>query len=307
MPDPADPSSAPPAPTPDAAPWLVLGASAGIGRALLSRLQDRRQPVVAVSRRAAPAWAGAQGAVDWLRADLGDPAWPVRCPTAPPVVVSAGPLALFAAGLDAAAWPVGTRVIAVSSMSAVTKPHAPSRLERAVARALLEGEARVMERAAALGWRATVLRPTLLWGGSSAHSLGRLVRVGQALGVLPLPRSARGLRQPVHVDDIARAVVAAAARADLAGARLRLGGGERLDYREMARRVMRAAGVEARVLAIPDALCWPLLALLAACGARGERLASQVRRSRDDLVAPMDDWMRLDLWPRAFEPAARSD
>jgi hypothetical protein len=57
-----------------------------------------------------------------------------------------------------------------------------------------------------MGW--TILRPTLIYGAGIDRSITPIVQRALRLRLFPIPL-AGGLRQPVHADDIARAVVAA--------------------------------------------------------------------------------------------------
>ena len=61
------------------------------------------------------------------------------------------------------------------------------------------------------GVAVTVLRPTMLYG-SGRDSLSQLVATAHRWRLLPLPAGATGLRQPVHVGDVARACSIAATR-----------------------------------------------------------------------------------------------
>ena len=59
----------------------------------------------------------------------------------------------------------------------------------------------------ALDW--TIIRPTMIYGTPADRNMARLLRALRRLPVLPLPGGGTGLQQPVHVDDLAGAIVAA--------------------------------------------------------------------------------------------------
>ena len=118
------------------------------------------------------------------------------------------------------------------------------------------------------GAAAIVLRPTLVYGAGRDRTLSRIAAIARPRGWFPLPRGATGLRQPVHVDDLAATAVAAL-RAEGAGGRgYDLPGGETLPYREMVARVLAALDPPARLVELPA----PLFALLASALRVGGRL-----------------------------------
>jgi uncharacterized protein YbjT (DUF2867 family) len=96
---------------------------------------------------------------------------------------------------------------------------------------MLRGEAGLIAQAERLAWLDDPGRPDL-WPASTAASPRS--RAASA----PVSDSAGGgLRQPVHADDIARAVVACIATGAASARVLEIGGGERLPYHAMFRRV----------------------------------------------------------------------
>lgn len=216
-------------------------------------------------------------------------------------ILSCGPLDLFArwyaqAGTGAA------RVVAFGSTSVHDKGDSPDPAERALAGRLREGEARLAEVAAARGAAATLLRPTLVYGDGRDRNLSRIAALARRHGGFLLPHDARGLRQPVHVDDLAAAALAAL-RWNGPGVRAYdLPGGETLSYREMVARVLAALRPPRRLWVLPG----PLFAL-AAWTARGLRLhdagPAVLARMRQDLVFDAGPARRdLGYAPRGFAP-----
>lgn len=285
--------------------WLVFGASGAVGRFLLGRLAARDETVLAVSRRGRPAWSAALTQVRWTRLDLfGERLDRGLCAAR---VLSAGPLDGFVDACLQADWPAGTRVVALSSMSAVTKQDSPDPAERALARRLVHAEEALVDAAAARGWRVTLLRPTLIWGAGMDRSLTALVELGRQWGMLPLPRGARGLRQPVHADDLAQAMIAAAGHPDLDRAVLPLPGGEALPFCDMLARSLAVAAPQVRLVQVPDLLAWPAIWLLGRLPGRAATLSAQLGRTREDLqVRDASGWERLGIVPRAFAPSANA-
>lgn len=278
--------------------WLVLGASAGVGAAVLARLDEvaAGDSVHAVSRSSRVS----TRRVSWHAGDLGllDPgALP-----APTHVASAGPLDAFSVFAGRADWPPGTVVVALSSMSASTKAGQGHRLEQAVARRLLDAEAALAGYSRQRGWKLVVLRPTLIWGAGD-RSITPLLSLARRIGVLPLPRGATGLRQPVHALDLAQALVGAALQPGIGPGPWPAPGGEVLGFDEMLRRALAVAVPGARVVVLPDAPSRIVAGALARLPGRPGRLASQLQRARADLhVDGSPLWTVLGIHPRGFHP-----
>ena len=276
------------------APVLVFGASGQVGEAVVRRLLERGRQVVAVSREPRDGPPG----VTWLQGSLDAPP---PLPAGVGAVFSCGPLDAFArwyAGAESGAHPV----VAFGSTSAETKSESGDADERALAGRLLQAEHTVLETAARRRAAATVLRPTLVYGVGRDANLTRIASLGRRLGWFPLPRGATGLRQPVHVDDLAAAALACLGNPVAAGKVYALPGGERLPYREMVARVLACLEPQPRLVELPPAL-FRLTARAARLAGRGAGLAAVVERMGVDLVFD-DGPARRDLGydPRRFSP-----
>lgn len=267
---------------------LVFGGSSQIGHFSLPRLLACGEPVVAMSRRERTRPAE----VRWLQGYLPD-----AVPALPPLsaIVSFGPLMAFAEWLANTPLTGTPRVVATSSMSAETKRDSSVPAERDISRQLRDGETALAAACARHGCSWTVLRPTLVYGAGLDKSLTPMARRAMRYRLFPLP-SGRGLRQPVHADDIAQAVVAALDCPASAGRILPIGGGERLTAGEMFSRVHRSLPLTTLPLPLPS---W-LLRL----GRHGvPRLRGPLHRLDADLIADNGELQRLlGIRPRPFRP-----
>lgn len=269
---------------------LVFGASSQIGRFLLPRLQARGEAVSALSRQERPSEEG----LTWVKGQLPDQVPAVGRPL---VLISFGPLLPFAQWLTSAVLAPGTRVIATSSMSAESKLDSDVPAERAISQTLRDGEAALASACEQQGALWTVFRPTLIYGAGVDKSLTPIARRAMRWRVFPLP-AGRGLRQPVHADDIAAAVVAALDRPESAGRVLPLGGGERLSAGEMFARVQRSLPVQTLPVPVP---AW----LLRAGRYAVPRLRGPLTRLEADLIADNSELRRLlGVAQRPFHPDA---
>ena len=276
---------------------LVFGASGQIGRPLLAILQREGWRVTAVSRNVHADEPG----LHWLRGELGTvPDLPGRVD----VIFSCGPLDRFAqwyadAPIEAA------RVVAFGSTSVEVKRGSADAAERDVAQRLRQGEEAVLAAAEKRGAGATLLRPTLVYGAGRDATLTRIASLARRWGRFPLPRQANGLRQPVHVDDLAMAAFACSGAVAAHGRAYALPGGETLTYRDMVARVLASLSPPPQLVELPSPL-FNVALLIAQITSRATGLGeAAVRRMRSDLVFDvMPAKQDFGYEPRPFRPRA---
>jgi nucleoside-diphosphate-sugar epimerase len=269
---------------------LVFGGSSQIGHYLLPLLSARDETVVAVSRTPRASLPG----VTWLVGSLAD-----RVPSIDDIsaIFSFGPLPQFAAWLDSVELPHVPRVIATSSMSAESKRTSEVPAEREMSQHLRDGENAIAAACARHGSEWTVLRSTLIYGAGLDKSLTPIVHRAMRTRVFPMPLG-RGLRQPVHAQDLARAALAALDTPAAAMKILSMGGGERLPVADMFARVRSSLPVDTLPLPFP---AWSLRLLR-----RGvPKLRGPLSRLDDDLIVDNTEVTRLlGIQPRLFRPDA---
>ncbi|WP_290890522.1 NAD-dependent epimerase/dehydratase family protein [Arenimonas sp.] len=226
----------------EGAAWLVFGLSGQVGAAFAQALAPTDPPCIAVSRQPHPAGRG----VRWVQAGLED----FQCVDAIGAIASLGPLDAFADWLERSPL-APARVVALGSTSVHGKRDSPDAGERVLAMSLRTAERRLATVAGARGIALTVLRPTLVYGNGRDRNLSRLVAVARRWRVLPLPSTARGLRQPVHVEDVAAAVLACLREPRPRPGFFDLPGGEALPFDQMAARALAAGAPGARLVRVP--------------------------------------------------------
>lgn len=111
-------------------------------------------------------------------------------------------------------------------------------------------------RASALDW--TIIRPTMIYGTPADRNMVRLLRALRRFPIVPLPGGGRGLQQPVHVEDLALAIVNALDRPVAVHEAYDVAGPEPLTLRA----VVEAAG--AAVRRRPILVRVPLVAVMGA-------------------------------------------
>jgi nucleoside-diphosphate-sugar epimerase len=226
--------------------------------------------------------------VRWFRIDVvGEPAAIPAAPTA----IHLAPLWHAPPLVEGLATRGLRRLIAFGSTSRFTKERSADAGERDLARRLADAEDSLRAACQRHGIAWTVFRPTLIYGGGQDRNLSAIARWARRLGFVMIAGSGRGLRQPVHADDLAAACVLALGAPATYGRAYDLGGATVLTYREMAEAVCRASG-GARVIGVPS----PVLRT-------AFRVASVLRRDRQ-VTAAMVDRMEQDLTVD-HEPARR--
>jgi nucleoside-diphosphate-sugar epimerase len=255
---------------------LVFGGSGQIGSPLLDLLRDGGWRVIAVSRGLHSDRPGLQ----WLRGDLGGVA---DLPRQVDAMFSCGPLDLFAQWYARTALRAG-RVVAFGSTSIDIKRGSSDADERDTAMRLRDGERLLLETAAGRGVGATVLRPTLVYGAGHDRTLTRIAMTARRFGYFALPRGATGLRQPVHIDDLAAAAFAVVDVAAAHGRAYALPGGEAVPYRDMVARVLSVLQPPPKLIELPSPLFNLLLLAAHATGHAQGFGEAAVARMRSDLV-----------------------
>lgn len=199
------------------------------------------------------------------------------------------------------------RLVALSSTSRYTKAESGSSTERAVAQQLQQGEEKVMEWAEANHLTAVILESTLIYGMGKDRNVTEVARIIQRFGFFPLFGPARGLRQPIHVDDVAKACLAALNVPNGSIRNYVLSGADVITYRTMVERIFIALGRKPRFLRCPLAL-FSLATRFATLFYPDKELTTEMalRMNRDQQFDHAAAKVELGFKPRGFNPL-RSD
>lgn len=267
----------------------ILGATSLVGGPLVERLAAAGRTVHAISRSTAR---HTSPAVQWHTpgaALAGVEAWVALCPlwTLPdwlPWLAQCG----------------CRRLVAVSSMSILTKTTSPDRHEQALAARLALAERQVGDGAARLGLDCVLLRPTMIYDGRRDGNVVAIARFIRRWRYFPLAGAARGLRQPVHAADVAAACAAAIDTA-AAGGVYALSGAEPLPFRMLVERIFAWLGLPPRMPSLPVPVLRAGLAASHALGAGQGVSSGMFARMNEDLSCAHDEAARdLGFRPRPF-------
>ena len=275
---------------------VVSGASSVVGDYLLPQLAAAGHTVIALSRRPPGRALGAR----WIQTDIRqtDP-WPaIGAPVE--ALVHLAPLPLILPLLRALPASQHPAIVALGTTSVFSKAASADPREQALVRSMQEAEETLQDLARLGKLRSTLLRPTLVYDGRRDKNVTRIARLVRRFGFFPLAAPGRGLRQPLHAEDLAAACVSAL---DGKGGVYNLGGGEILSYRVMLERIFAGLGRRPRILPLPPALYRAAIRLARVLPRYREITPGMADRMNEDMVFDSSDAVRdLGFKPRGFAP-----
>ncbi len=175
-----------------------------------------------------------------------------------------------------------SRLVAFSSTSRLVKLHSEADEERNLAARLAAGEDKVITLCAdTIPW--TIFRPTLIYDGQRDKNISFIRSFIRRFGFFPVAGPAIGLRQPVHVDDLAAAVIAVLDNRQTYNTIYNLGGGETMTYRQMVSRIFGGLGKQERIISLPPVLFLFLVRLVRLFRPRLGVSPAMVKRMNEDL------------------------
>ncbi len=170
-------------------------------------------------------------------------------------------------------------------------------LEHEVKTAVLRAEDRIRNS----GVDYTILRPTMIYGAPTDLNIHKLIGFASRHGFFPVLGSGRHLQQPVHVDDVADAVVAAMLSPAAVNRSYCLSGKAPLSFDAMLDAVGRAIGRPVRRLVIPKPVALAAAHAFALLPRRPFSVG-QVRRNNEDKSLGHEEAARdLGFSPMDFE------
>lgn len=225
----------------------VLGATSPVGTQLIRQLIANGIKVVAFSRSCTD---GVVDNVRWVNLSSLNMDQLLDEHGEIPLWIAASPIWTIAEHFSLMKMLGATRVVCLSSTSQFTKLESSSSYEEKVVQDLIKGEQSIEAWASQqdIGW--TILRPTLIYGRGNDRNLSEMVKIIKRIRCFPLFGEANGLRQPIYVDDVARACIQSGF-SDLArNNTYNISGAEQISYREMVARVFIAMGLKPRFISI---------------------------------------------------------
>lgn len=276
---------------------LVTGASSFVGQYLLQAVEGKWPRVMLISRKVR---AVSAPGFTWIASDMREDE--LNVPQAD-AVIHLAPLPLLPRHIPAFQSMGVKRIVAVGTTSRVTKAGSSSKLDRRTVADYSRAENELVERCDQYRLAWILLRPTMLYDGRSDKNVCTIARIVRRCGFFPVLGTARGLRQPLHAQDLAAACLAVLDQPQTSGRSYNLAGAEVLTYRVMVERIFQAMGRHPRIVSVPGWACrWGL-----ACAALHPRYryltAAMADRMNHDMVFDITDPQRdFGFAPRPFRP-----
>ena len=194
-------------------------------------------------------------------------------------------------------------VVAISSTSRFTKDTSSDPAEKKLAENLAENEEQLAAWAKKEKITFTILRTTLVYGLGRDKNVSVIAAFIRRFAFFSVFGDARGLRQPVHAQDVASACVAALGASAAINRCYNISGGEKVTYREMVCRIFSALGRKPRLLEFPLWLFRVAIVILRIFPPVHNWSAAMAERMNKDLVFDHDDASRdFGFAPRPFLP-----
>jgi nucleoside-diphosphate-sugar epimerase len=190
------------------------------------------------------------------------------------------------------------RAVFVSTTAIFTQLNAGSKTIRQAAEAAI----------LASGLDTTILRPTMIYGTPGDRNMIRLVRWINRWPVLPVFGNGRSLQQPVHVMDVASAVVQALESQTAINGHFNISGAEPISYNDVVRLTAQALGRRILRLHIPSQPVVSLLNFTEGLGIALPIKAEQILRLNEDKAfSHAEAQQAFDYAPIAFEEGIRRE
>lgn len=193
------------------------------------------------------------------------------------------------------------RIVVLSSTSRFTKNDSPDPEERITAHRLADAEEQIRVWAENHGVEWVILRPTLIYGRGRDKNISEMARFICRFGFFPIFGPALGLRQPVHVADVADACISALHIHNATNRDYNISGGETLTYRQMVCRTFVVLGRRPRLVKVPMGVFRFALACLRMLPRYQQWSVAMAERMNSDLVFNHEDATRdFGFKPRAL-------
>tara|TARA_B100000073_G_scaffold347610_1_gene362523 strand:- start:1885 stop:2760 length:876 start_codon:yes stop_codon:yes gene_type:complete len=248
----------------------VSGANGFTGRFVCAELQRRQQVFVAVLRPGSD--------ITWMKtreipvrfADLNDVKQLAMALSGCSVLLNVASIGFGAAPSIVQACGIADirRVVFVSTTAIFTQLNAGSKAVRQAAESVITSS----------GLDFTILRPTMIYGTPGDRNMIRLVRWLDRLSVLPIFGDGCSLQQPVHVSDVAWALVQASMTPCTIDRSLNLSGAAALTFNEVVKLTAKALGKQVHLLHLPSQPIVVLLEMIERLGIKAPIKSEQILR-----------------------------
>lgn len=258
---------------------LLTGANGVVGQPLLETMIDSNFDVLRVSRKAE---AGEEHSLEWdLQQSLSTLQTEriSRCDT----LIHCAPIWLLPEHLPQLLELGIKRLVVFSSTSVISKKHSVDPSEQNLVNQLSAAEEAIKASCENANAAYTILRPSMIYGYGRDQNVSKIAAMISRYKFMVLAGKAKGLRQPVHADDLVKVVLDNLGNTTSYAQTYSLAGGEALSYRAMVERIFKGLGLKPRIISVPESLMRTIL-WLAAKVTRFDYTSSMATRMSQDLV-----------------------
>lgn len=267
----------------------VVGASSQIGQVLIPRLEAAGYLACRIGRED-------RGAAEGVTTHVFDELSGSFVPSlgSADAVISLAPLPSIDVVVKMARALGARRIIAFGSTGRFSKLGSTSAIEQdfVAQQERAESVFAMWCEAACIGW--TLFRPTMIYGVDADLNVSFIKSMISKFGFFPIPFGANGLRQPVHVDDLAAACLLALGHEATCNKAYNLGGGEVLSFPVLVKRIFEAEAKRPILIPIPMLLFFLLISIAKkfpkAAFVRREMVERMFQDLTADNQAAMDDF-----------------
>jgi nucleoside-diphosphate-sugar epimerase len=227
----------------------IIGARSLVGESVVQMLSAQKVCIVRFTRVAPTTTQAADATWRELSAEVG----PVDCNSEVSNWIYLAPIWTICQHFSMLQAYGVKRIVALSSTSRFTKyagSSAANSAENLTAKRLSDGEDQFKEWATKHQVEWIILRPTLIYGDEYDKNISVIKGFIRRFGFFPIFGNASGLRQPVHVKDVA-SVSIAALQSTVINGEYNISGGETLSYRLMVSRLFEEVYQKPRFIRIP--------------------------------------------------------
>ncbi len=223
---------------------LITGANGVVGQPLTRALSAAERPFLCVSRQSG------NEQVQWdllsppsalARGRINDCDTLIHC--APIWLLSPHLAVIHQAGIK--------RIVVFSSTSVVSKQSSNNPQEQTLVKQLADAEAAIEQFSQTSDMQYTILRPSMIYGYGRDQNISHIARFIAKRGFMLLVGQAKGLRQPVHADDLVAAALAVLQNPATFQKTYNVAGAEQLSYRAMVERIFAGMNKRRRILTVP--------------------------------------------------------
>lgn len=192
------------------------------------------------------------------------------------------------------------RLVVFSSTSVLSKCNSENKQEQHLVNQLRESENILISYCQSNQIKLFILRPSLIYGYARDENITHIARFIQRYGFMLLAGEGRGLRQPVHADDLVEVALHCLDVDTPKRTTYNLTGGETLSYRGMVKRIFNGLGKRPLIIPIPLFL-FRIALLVAARIRRFSYTPEMANRMNQDLNYDCSDAkVELDFQPQGF-------